>query len=56
VVYDALKAGYRQIRDQAAQKKHGLYFDELSKPRQRSIAKQWPILISEADPVDFKRE
>jgi biopolymer transport protein ExbD len=55
-VYDALKSGYRRIRDRAAQQQYGLAFGELSKPQQRMIARDWPILISEADPVDFKRE
>jgi len=55
-VYDALKWGYSQLRDEAAQKQFGLTFGELSKNQQKTIAKEWPILISEADPVDFKRE
>jgi len=55
-VYDALKSGYRQLRDRAAQKQYGLRFEELSKTRQRNIVKDWPILISEADPADFERE
>lgn len=55
-VYDALKWGYSRLRDQAAQVQYGLSFGELSKTQQRAIAREWPILISEADPVDFRQE
>ncbi len=55
-VYDALKRGYRQLRDQAAQKQFGLSFGDLSTGQQKNIVREWPILISEADPVDFMQE
>lgn len=55
-VYNELKAGYSELRNEAAAKKYGKSFDDLSKTQQAEIRLQIPLIISEAEPTNFGEE
>lgn len=50
-VYNEIIRAYNDIRDEAALKKYGLNFKNLSKEQQKAIRKAVPMRISEAEPV-----
>lgn len=52
-VYDALLAGYHQARDNAAQLAYGVDYNELADQEKKSIRKQYPLILSEAEPTDW---
>ena len=54
-VYDALKLGYQNIWDEAANRKFGKAFDLLEVADQRTIKDKLPMVISEAEPSDVVR-
>ncbi|TXF90747.1 biopolymer transporter ExbD [Neolewinella aurantiaca] len=52
-VYDALKLGYKNIWDEAANREFGKAFDLLEIEDQRNIRNTLPMVISEAEPSDI---
>jgi biopolymer transport protein ExbD len=52
-VYDALKLGYQNIWDDAANREYGKAFDLLEVADQRKIKDALPMVISEAEPSDI---
>ena len=52
-VYNEIKAGYNQIWEDEAQRKFGQRYKDLKKEAQRSIRKDFPLVISEAEPSDI---
>ena len=52
-VYDALKQGYKNIWDEAANREFGKAFDMLEVEDQRKIRNALPMVISEAEPSDL---
>lgn len=55
-VYNEVKAAYRELWDEAANKKHGKNFEFLNNDQQKSIKTEIPLVISEADPTEFGEE
>lgn len=55
-VYNELKAAYNELREEAAQKRHGKSYKFLSKDQRRAIRSDIPLVISEAEPTDFGEE
>jgi len=55
-VYNELKAAYRELRDEEAQKRHGKLFDNLKKSQRDAIRSDIPLVISEAEPTSFGDE
>lgn len=51
-VYDALKLGYDNMWNEAAQRNYGKAFDMLEIADQREIKAKLPMVISEAEPSD----
>ncbi len=54
-VYNELKAAYREMRDDLAQRQFGSYFSDLNRAQQKDIRQQIPIVISEAEPFDAEQ-
>lgn len=52
-VYDALKAGYSDLWEERAQRDHSMTYDALSASQQKTIRKDIPLVISEAEPKDL---
>lgn len=52
-VYNELKAAYNQIRQEEALKRYGKAYDNLNREEQKTIRKDIPLVISEAEPTDF---
>lgn len=52
-VYDALIAGYNQLRDEKGQSLYGKDYAQLSKSQQAEIKEMIPLYLSEAEPTDF---
>ena len=52
-VYDALLAGYKELRNERAQSQFGKLYDQLSKVDQKTIRTVIPLVISEAEPTVF---
>ncbi|MEM1359808.1 MAG: biopolymer transporter ExbD [Bacteroidota bacterium] len=55
-VYDALKAGYRQLWDEAANQRHGSLYADLKPSEQKAIREVIPMIISEAEPSGHGEE
>ena len=55
-VYNELKAAYRELRDEASQRKYGKLYDRLSKDQRKLIRDEIPLVISEAEPTNFGDE
>jgi len=55
-VYNELKAAYRELRDEEAQKRYGKLYDRLTKDQRAEIRSQIPLVISEAEPTNFGEE
>lgn len=55
-VYNELKAAYNELREEAAQRRHGKSYEFLSKDQKRAIRSDIPLVISEAEPTDFGEE
>jgi biopolymer transport protein ExbD len=53
-VYNELKAAYRELWDAAAQDNFGKRYSEITLEQQKSIREEIPLVISEAEPVDFR--
>lgn len=52
-VYDALLAGYKDLRNERANAQFGKSYDQLSKLDQKAIRTEIPLIISEAEPTIF---
>jgi biopolymer transport protein ExbD len=52
-VYNELTAAYHELWEQASQSQYGKSYEELSKAKQKNIRKQIPLVISEAEPVEY---
>jgi biopolymer transport protein ExbD len=48
-VYNELQAAYSELRDEMAQKLHGLPYEELGNDVKREIRQEIPLIISEAE-------
>lgn len=55
-VYNELKAAYNELRDEEAEKKHGIKFEFLDKDQRKAIRAKIPLVISEAEPTNFGEE
>ncbi|MEO0732779.1 MAG: biopolymer transporter ExbD, partial [Bacteroidota bacterium] len=53
-VYDALKAGYRSLWDDVADRRFGKLYADLNGAEQKSIREEIPMIISEAEPSDYE--
>ncbi|MFN7118857.1 MAG: ExbD/TolR family protein [Saprospiraceae bacterium] len=54
MVYNELKAAYRELWDEAAQRQFGKTYQELSGLQQRQIRQNIPLVISEAEPTNYE--
>jgi len=52
-VYNELKAAYNHIWEEEALKRYGKAYENLNREAQRTIRKDIPLVISEAEPTDF---
>ena len=55
-VYNELKAAYNEIWEDAAQRKHGRSYENLTTPQRKAIRSDVPLVISEAEPTAFGDE
>ena len=55
-VYNELKAAYKELRNEEAQKRYGKLYDRLTKDQRVSIRAKIPLVISEAEPTNFGEE
>lgn len=53
MVYNELQAAYRELREEEAQKRHGMSYDFLNKEKKKEIRNDIPLVISEAEPTEF---
>lgn len=53
-VYDQLKSAYNELWQDAAMSKYGRGYDDLSKDERKSIRKEIPLVISEAEPTSIE--
>lgn len=54
-VYNEIKAAYNELWNEAANRDYGMAYTNLPKVNQREIRKKIPLVISEAEPTDFKK-
>lgn len=52
-VYNELKAAYNEIWNEEAQTRFGSTYEDLNRESKLSIRKQFPLVISEAEPSDI---
>lgn len=55
-VYNELKAAYNELREEEANKRHGMSFEYLERDLQKAIRADIPLVISEAEPTNFGDE
>jgi biopolymer transport protein ExbD len=55
-VYNELKGAYKELWDEAANQLYGRNYDLLSKENRKEVRKRIPLVISEAEPVEFGQE
>jgi len=55
-VYNELKAAYNELRDEEAEKRHGMKYEFLSSDERKEIRNMIPLVISEAEPTEFGEE
>lgn len=57
-VYNELKGAYNELRDELAQRRHGVDFDDesLTGQQRTDIKDFYPIILSEAEPTNFGEE
>ena len=53
-VYDALKTAYDELREEASQQQFGKSYEVLSDAEKKEIREQIPLVISEAEPMEFE--
>lgn len=56
LVYNELKGAYNELREEAAQQQFGMAFQKLNKADQNAIKKQYPMVISEAEPTEHEAQ
>ena len=54
MVYNELKAAYRELRDEEANKRYGKVYAELPDANKKAIRDDIPMIISEAEPTDLE--
>lgn len=54
-VYNEIKAAYRELWDAESFKNFGKLYHKITIAQQKSIREEIPLVISEAEPVDFKK-
>ncbi len=52
-VYNEVKAAYKELWNEASQKRYGVPFMHISKAFQKEIKRKIPLVISEAEPTQF---
>jgi len=52
-VYNELKAAYNTIWNEEAQARFGFNYEDLERKEQKLIQKDFPLVISEAEPVEY---
>ena len=52
-VYNELKGAYSELRDEEARRVYNRGFDMLEKVQQKEIKNKIPLIISEAEPMDY---
>ena len=52
-MYNELKAAYNEVWNDAAQKEFGFYYKDLNTKQKKAIQKDFPLIISEAEPTDL---
>lgn len=52
LVYNEVIAAYRQLRDERAQRRFQVDYQDLDLERKRVISKEIPMVLSEAEPTD----
>lgn len=52
-VYNALKQGYRELWDGVAQERYALPYNQLEANQQRAVRRDFPMVLSEAEPSDL---
>lgn len=55
-VYNELKAAYRELRDEYAEKKFGKLYDYCTNEEKSTVRNDIPLIISEAEPTNFGDE
>ena len=55
-VYNELKAAYNELRNEEAEKRHGMKFEYITRDQQKDIRAMIPLVISEAEPTAFGEE
>jgi biopolymer transport protein ExbD len=55
-VYNELKGAYRELWDEAANQLYGRNYSVLSKEARKEVRSRIPLVISEAEPVEFGQE
>lgn len=55
-VYNELTAAYHELWENAAQYRYGRAYDDLSKSKQKAVRQEIPLVISEAEPVEYVAE
>jgi len=55
-VYNEIKSAYNELRNEQAQLRHQRSFNACSTFQQREIRKDIPLVISEAEPTDYKED
>lgn len=55
-VYNELKAAYRELREDEAQKKYNKSYEFLPRDQKKEINGIIPLVLSEAEPTDFGAE
>lgn len=53
-VYDALKSGYSRIWNETANDRYGRAFTLLSEEQQAEVLREFPMVISEAEPSEYE--
>lgn len=51
--YNELKAAYNEMRAALARRKFGLSHEELSPSQEKEVRRQYPMVISEAEPTEY---
>jgi len=55
MVYNEIKAAYNELRNDLANQYFGITFKNCNKEQHRTIRKAIPLIISEAEPTDYKQ-
>ena len=55
-VYNELQAAYNELREEEAQKRFGLSYDQCTTDQRRNIRNDIPLILSEAEPTSFGDE